>query len=132
MDIIEQLEQLMEQAEADITNLHSTYFFEPALVQVLEFIKSHPDDWPRFKAYFIADVMKHHQIPQEVFEFCMHALRWPEVHAAVKKRQQDASNPIDPRFYYGLAGHRAAFNDDWDGAEMYLYFGRSAVEDPFD
>ena len=60
----------------------------------------------------------------ELFEYCMHELRWPEVKTQLQAAVRDAAGPPrDTRCEFFLNGVLRAFGDDWSGRGFYKRFG---------
>jgi hypothetical protein len=60
----------------------------------------------------------------ELFEYCMHELRWPEVKALLDEAVSSAVDRKDIRARDYLAGVKAAFTDEWSGREFYRRYSK--------
>lgn len=60
----------------------------------------------------------------ELFEYCMHELRWPEVRAQLDEVVRDAVDRVDIRARDYFAGVKAAFTDEWSGRDFYRRFSK--------
>ena len=93
---------------------------EPALENVLEFILNHLESRAEFAILFLQIARDNTIGPPELFEYCMHELRWPEV-----KNELVAWLVIEKseRIRHALKNMLMAFDDDWWHANLYFRFG---------
>jgi hypothetical protein len=59
----------------------------------------------------------------ELFEFCMHELRWPEVETRLADMQEAAVIASDRNTVFRIARVREVFDDDWSGQSFFRRFG---------
>lgn len=98
---------------------------EPALVEVLEFVKSHPSCKQELVSVFAAMVVRGGgalAVPWELLPFCMHELRWAEVREVVRTALDDAIREQDWRAIPIYSHYMDSFDDDWDDADLFQYY----------
>lgn len=92
---------------------------EPVFEAALELVLAHLELREAFARKFV-DMLDRND--WELFEYCMHELRWPEVRANVEDRLRIAR---DPRQRHDLSDERrwsgvlSAFSDGWSGGDRY-------------
>jgi hypothetical protein len=96
---------------------------EPHLVRVLTAIKSHPECRTEYGAAFKALIESRASLPWELVPFCMHELRWDDVKAVIEERYAEARKQDDWRAIPVYSKYLDAFNDDWESADLFQYFG---------
>lgn len=98
-----------EQLETDV---------EPWLEAVLSHVTAHPETRPQFADAFLR-IVHENKGPLELVEYCMHALRWPEVKAALVTWLERENSE---RIRHALRGLIRSFDDDWHVANSYSRF----------
>lgn len=94
---------------------------EPVFEAALELVLANPDMRAEFAEKFVS-MLQNDDL--ELFEYCMHELRWPEVKTQLQAAVRDAAGPPrDTRSEFFLKGVLRAFGDDWSGREFYKRFG---------
>lgn len=88
---------------------------EAALTLVLQ----HPEMRVEFATKFGEMIPKH---DLELFEYCMHELRWPKVRAQLDAEVRNADDTRDWRARDYLARAKGAFTDQWSGRDFYKRF----------
>ena len=88
---------------------------EAALTLVLQ----HPEMRVEFATKFGEMIRKH---DLELFEYCLHELRWPEVLAQLDAEVRNADDTRDWRAHDYLARAKFAFTDQWSGRGFYKRF----------
>lgn len=96
-----------------------TIDIEPMLESLLDFIVLHPHLRHEFADVFVRMLYCWHIAPVEVFEYCMHALRWDEVKRTIEGRNQFA---LTKREEFFVSRSLDCFKDDWDRAVLYRLF----------
>lgn len=111
-------ETALAAAQAAYEACDSVADMEPAFVALVEFIRKTPDVEPVAVARFVSAV-RDGSLGPELMQFCLHVFRWPGVVAEAKRRLSEAEQP---ELLRGLQHLIAAGGEDWDDADMYLYF----------
>jgi hypothetical protein len=107
--VIAEFDRLVGEADALIDDLERDR--EPEFEAVLAHVLSHPAERAAFARKFME--MLRSSMDSDLFEFCMHELRWPEVQSQVEAAMQEAANKGDHRLQFGLGSVLPAFRDDW-------------------
>lgn len=116
--LIEQFDSLCEKAEAAF-NEELDVSYESTLLDILNFVKNHPDNRAEFVAEF-KKILMSRDSPFEAAAFCMRELQWPEIlHYAVQKM----SASRDPRSE-ALRSLVTAYDQDWPDADLYEYYSK--------
>ncbi len=91
---------------------------EPWLEAVLSHVLAYPDARPQFADAFL-QILRENKGPDELVEFCMHALRWSEVKndLAAWLEHEDSE-----RTRHALRSLIKSFGNDWHGASSYSRF----------
>ena len=92
---------------------------EPSFEAVLDYVIARPNSRSEFATAFLELALDPDKAPPELVEFCMHALRWPEVRQAIKDRLEHETSG---RVRHVLMGIDLAFSDDWYDADAYDRF----------
>jgi hypothetical protein len=115
-----ELEALFDAAQKSCRAGTSTDEWEPELVALLEFIEQHPDCLPHAEKLFIEGLARpNDSLCYEIVSFCMHSLRMPTVKEAASRLISQS----DPRGWGPLSDIIASFEDSWDDADLYEYYG---------
>lgn len=94
---------------------------EPVFDAALKLVLANPDMRQEFAGRFVL-MLKNDYL--ELFEYCMHELRWPEVKSQLQAAVREAATPPrDLRFESFLEGVLRAFGDDWSGRRFYKRYG---------
>lgn len=94
---------------------------EPVFEAALNLVLANPDMREEFAGKF-AGMLKNDDL--ELFEYCMHELRWPEVKSQLQAAVRDAASPPrDTRSEFFLEGVLRAFGDTWSGRGFYKRYG---------
>lgn len=114
--------ELVADAEALLEDLERAR--EPEFDAVLEHVLAHPELRDFFATRFV-EILQSPETGGELFAFCMHALRWPEVDSRAQKMAIEAENAGDRRRQFWLGSIRQCFHDSWsaDGRSLYKRFG---------
>jgi len=103
---------------------------EPRLLDLLQFVVSHPDGRPQFVALFAELVSQIGfsrsngvvRVATQAVEFCMRELQWPEIRFALEERRQAEKDPsVKNRLLVGVLN---AYDADWHNARLYAYYAR--------
>jgi hypothetical protein len=92
---------------------------EPAFEAVLSHVLAYPEMKQSFLEGFLELVGDPLKGAPQVVEYCMHALRWPEVKEAILTR---LATEKSGRIRHNLEGIVAAFDDNWPDAKFYARF----------
>lgn len=92
---------------------------EPAFEAVLSLVISHPEARAGIARAFMRLAIDPNLAPPELIEFCMHALRWPEVKEGLLSRLSSESSE---RARHVIKKLIMSFDDDWYDAESYARF----------
>ncbi len=115
MDPILQFREIIDRAK--VAERHDPIGWELARfgAEIVQLVRSHPKSQRSFEIEFISLVDSDPGGP--FLEFCMHALRWRAVWAAIEQRHSAAIARNDfraePYYRYLLE----AFREDWDDAK---------------
>jgi len=112
------LDALFEVAQSACAAGSSTEEFEAPFVRLLEYIKANPA-CVRFAEQRFLDGLSRRPLCHELIGFCMHSLRLE----AVRREAERLIVPEDPRRWGPFSNIVASFEDDWEDAEMYDYYG---------
>jgi hypothetical protein len=85
---------------------------EPEFEAVLVHVLTHPSGRQIFATKFM-ELLSWPSTDGDLFEFCMHELRWPEVRSRVAEAMQDAITRNDIRARDFLGHALSAFDDHW-------------------
>lgn len=96
-------------------------------VHLIELVRSHPDSQPIFEKMFV-ELVEAGSPGGPFVEFCMHALRWSHVQAAVEKLHAESVSRNDWRTEPYYRRILESFENDWgDANDIYAgYFNPSA------
>jgi hypothetical protein len=130
MDAIEQFWRLCDEAidAAKRGNWLNAADIEPACLQLLQLIQTHPERRSDFERTFCQLWTKQKVYAADILSFCMHTLRWPVVRQFMEEERQAALvvKPHDSRFIQ--AEHvLESFSDDWEDTDLYPYYDKSAA-----
>lgn len=112
-----ELARLFAAAEEQYARGSSTSDYEPAFIRLLEFIQSHPACHQAAERRFL-DGLTTGSPSWELISFCMHSLRME----AVRREATRLIVPENPRGWGALSSIVAAFDDDWEDADLWEYF----------
>ena len=98
---------------------YGTNELEDLLLDLLEFVKNHPEERDNLVEGFLQLVDQRDKGPFEILVFCMRELRWTAVRdrVAAKIRGSD-----DPRVGNALGKVLAVYEDEWPDADLYDYY----------
>lgn len=94
-------------------------FVEPAFESVLAHIHAHPESRKLFADAFLKIAHDPNLGSPELFQFCMHALRWEEVKIELTDWLKSESSE---RVRHVLRKLIMSFDDDWYDADAYARF----------
>ncbi len=115
-DVIKEFDELCDMAMAAFgEELDITY--EMSLLNILEFVKKHPDCKDDFISRFKLILMSGSS-PFEVVAFCMRELQWPEI----KKFVISNMNPSEDPRSEALRSTLTAYDERWPDADLYSYY----------
>jgi hypothetical protein len=109
------LTELFDAAETGCRTGDSVSDFEPPFHSLLTFIREHPSCRDEASARIVASI-RTGAFEWELLAYLMHALRWPEVKQAALERIVASD---DWRIKTPLSHVVEAFEDDWEGAEVF-------------
>lgn len=92
---------------------------EHLLIELLMFVRSHPEAGKHLKECFERLVFDRNLGPLEIIIFCMRELRWPEIKDAVLSKMKGTN---DPRILAGLDSVLAVYEDEWEDSDLYEYY----------
>ena len=103
-------------AESSVPNL------EPFLLELLAFIKAHPDHRQLFRRQFESLVDGSSSKSRWIVLFCMRELRWPEIQEAANRRFVNAGGERAPRLMNWISDINWAYADEpCDKADFFRY-----------
>lgn len=121
--ILDEFDRLVREADAlerDLDELDQLSH-EPVFEAALNLVLSNPGMRDAF-ARKLSGML--HNRDLELFEYCMHELRWPEVKSDLQTAiREAASPPRDVRSEFFFARVLSAFGGDWSGHDFYKRFG---------
>jgi hypothetical protein len=94
--------KLLSEADKAEEGIEHLPLLEPYLAKVLDYIHAHPEHRPEVLARFIQILNDTGPISSVTIAYCMHDLRWPEIH--------------------GIWDILNAYTPDWDGKLFYARF----------
>lgn len=115
-----ELEDLIAQANAACRNGESTRDYEPELATLVDYIKAHPNLAEEAAAILSAGAVSC-SLEEEVVSFCTHELKYPEVRAACSAVLAGSPGPGMRQRMFAIL---ESFEADWDDAVLYSYWGR--------
>ncbi len=118
MNNIDKFWELVAVTQESWNNTFGVNEIEPHLLDILQFVKNHPNEKTKFVNCFIT-LVRGHCGPLEIVEFCMRELQWPEVREAALQRQLDSK---DFRVLDAMENIIAVYSDKWDDADLYQYY----------
>jgi hypothetical protein len=92
---------------------------EPSYLELLQFIKSHPEDDSLFRQRFIEMVRAPKEEYVPLIQYCMQELQWQEVDV-VAQQVADATEQSLVRRWMELI--RRSFTNEWPGLDVYDYY----------
>lgn len=99
-----------------------TFDMEPALLDILNFVKKYPEHKDVLEQCFIDLIYsKKSRASIDVLEYCMHELRWPNIKIII---EDILENTEDVRERDALHHIPEVYSDDWDGVEYYRYYSK--------
>lgn len=111
--LVQEADRLEEDYLTPLTDREAVH--EAALTLVLQ----HPGMRAEFATKF-GEMIRTHDL--ELFEYCMHELRWPEVRVQLDAEVRNADVARDWRARDYFAGAKGAFTDQWSGRDFYKRF----------
>lgn len=115
---VARMHELFDAANRACNEGESTSDFEPAFVGLLTYLEQHPDCSLDAERRFVEGVLEG-TLCWELVSFAMHKLRLEPVRRETA-RAIGASR--DPRDATALSHVLDAFDDAWNGTEMYAYY----------
>lgn len=100
-----------------------TTVMDPYLFKILCWIHENLDKKSEVVDYFLSELDKQENFPQDIIEYCMYYLRWPEIQEAVQSRIQSAE---DPRTIDALRDIESVYLGTWDYLDMFPRLQRLA------
>ncbi|MDF1666597.1 MAG: hypothetical protein P1V97_32910 [Planctomycetota bacterium] len=94
----------------------STTEIDPDLFEILEWIRKNIEIKALIIEYLLTELDKQDGFPQDIIEYCMVDLKWPEIHDAVKERLGKAE---DPRVEDVLRDIESVYLGTWDYLDMF-------------
>lgn len=91
--------------------------FESSLIDILNFVKSHPEAKDEFVEKFKEIVNESKSKPFEAVSFCMRELRWPEIRSYIESEINSS-----PGRHELLVSALAAYDDEWSDHDLYKYY----------
>ncbi len=119
MNEIQRFRELVEDIQCAWPDCPSTTDTEPYLLKVLELVKSAPELQVEFTRYFV-EYLDRAKYDYDLLVFCMRELQWPEVREAVKIKFDSST---DWRTKMLLRGVLEVYEDDWEDADLWNYYG---------
>ena len=118
--VLSEFDRLVQEADR-LEDDHLTPLLDREAVHeaALMLVTKHPYLRPELAVKF-GEMLHKHDL--ELFEYCMHELRWPEVRAQLEEVVRDAVERLDIRARDYFAGVKAAFTDEWSGRDFYRRF----------
>lgn len=117
METIEHFQLIAKQA----TDLLAKTFNAPDLLpfgkSMLELVERHPEQRAAFAKEFVAALYQPNDFDPWLLEFCMHALRWPELEAKFNAISCEAVVKNDWNLIQPLQHILDSFEDDWEDAQ---------------
>jgi hypothetical protein len=104
---------------------------EPAMVSLLALVRENPASRGLFIRLFgeIDDGL--YPAPHYLLAFCMHELRYPEIKKKIKREfDLDPHSVRNVRRMNYISKIMGAYDDDWEDADMWLYYEQKATTDP--
>ena len=130
MDTIEQFWKLCDEAldAAKRGNWLHAADIEPACLQLLQLIQTHPDRRQDFERAFCDLWSRQNVHAADIISFCMHTLRWPIVREFMQAERQAAlaAKPHDSLFIHAESVLES-FSDDWEHTDLYPHYDRPAA-----
>jgi hypothetical protein len=118
-DVIKQFDILCDVAMAAFgEELEISY--EMSLLNILEFVKKHPE----YKEDFIGRfkfILMSSSSPFEIVAFCMRELQWPEIKEFVVSKMNPSQDPRSE----ALRSVLTAYDEFWPDADLYKYYDMS-------
>jgi hypothetical protein len=107
-------------------DMHGTSI-EPALLDVLNWLKGHPQCRKEFVEVLlstISDQADRLDVPWELLPFCMRELRWPEIQAGLTRALDEAVQRNDWRAIPIFTSGLEAYEPEWSDAALFDYYRR--------
>ncbi|MCA3174542.1 MAG: hypothetical protein ING36_03235 [Burkholderiales bacterium] len=115
--VIQRFFELAAEAERIDSGLEEPV--EPALEAVLDHVLTHAEFRQEFAQAFLQVAHDPDKGPPELVEYCMHALRWPEVKQELVSWLEAEDSE---RVRHVLRKFVMSFDDDWYHADSYTRF----------
>ncbi|BBP61607.1 hypothetical protein [Pseudomonas sp. St316] len=115
-DVIEEFDMLCDVAMAAFGE-EQEISYEMSLLNILEFVKKHPDYKQDFVEKFKAILVSGNS-PFEVVAFCMRELQWPEIKEFVIIKMNPSEDPRSE----ALRSTLTAYDELWPDADLYSYY----------
>jgi TPR repeat protein len=125
---IEKFDALCQHVADSYQSLLSQDKREPLYEQILEFLMSHEADHDQLVKSITGIMFRYREtpnankkvLPVTAIEYCMHALRWPEVYGFAKSENRDFYAQYRDPFMTDIMH---AFHDEWPNKVFYRRFG---------
>jgi hypothetical protein len=98
---------------------------EPEMSRFLHAVTAHPEQ-REFSAQLFTESLVPRRAPWEFVQFCMHALRWPEIRNFIRAKRAEDVEARGARSSTVWDSLLEAFEDHWEWAEHYEEFRRNA------
>lgn len=118
----EQLRQLLADAQQALEAASTTEEFELFFVKLLTFLKEHPEARAEASQAFLRFMRCEPGAPQELIEFCMHELKWPEILDYGKHQLASEQDLRRRKFYEDII---EAYGREWRGHDLYAYYRKN-------
>jgi hypothetical protein len=119
------LRQLFDKAAVKVSKVDSLTDAEPEMVSFLRYVQEHPEQHQLIVRMF-TDALLSREGPWEIVQFCLHALRWPEMREFVESQRLKSLNEFGARASRVWDHLLKAFDDDWEDADNYQEYRKSA------
>ena len=119
MNSVDELKARLQEASLAVERGISTTDFERAFLDVLRFVKAHPDCREECESAFVNALAGGSQVPWELVQFCMRELRWPRVR---EEALRIADETTDIRVKAIMRDIAAAYEEEWEDADLYEYY----------
>jgi len=100
---------------------------EPALLEVLNWLKAHPQCHKEFADVLLSTISEQADrldVPWELLPFCMRELRWPEIQAGLARALDEAVRRNDWRAIPIFSSGLEAYEPEWNDADLFEYYRR--------
>ena len=124
MDALEQFHAIAKSATDRLAETSNAPDLIPYGTAMLELIGKHPEQRPAFVRAFVRGIQNPEEFDPWLIQFCMHALRWPELKKEFNAMSREAVARNDWNLIQPLGHVLDAFEDNWEDRDFYAeYFG---------